>query len=188
MKILNVVAAVTLTWSAAAQAQTAQPAVDAQELAEARSIIAVMFPPQQRDAQVRAMMADLTKQSSAAMDLDKLGSDPGLRKIFDTYLAGIPDKLMPLVREHFPRILEATAIAYTNEFTLEELRELNRFAATPTGAHYLSRSSALLGDPAVAAANTAYFAALRTVQQKEVESLRQQVMAYLKANPGAAKR
>lgn len=183
MKLAAFVAALVLAGGAPLAAQ--EPPAD--EMAEARAIIAAMFPPQSRDAQMRDMMSAMMEQMKDGMGLADLTPDPSLNSLLDAYLTKLPDTLMPLVREHLPLMLEATATAYTNEFSLDELRELRRFSTTPVGAHYFSRTTALLSDPAVGAANARYFAALKEIQGTEVEKLKAQLMDYFEKHPEAAK-
>ena len=184
MKPVAVLAALAFAFSTPLAAQEAP----SEEMAEARAIMAVMFPTESRDAQMRDMMAAMAAQMKEGMGGAALTADPGLNALLDSYLAALPETLMPLVRIHFPQILEATAGAYTREFSLEELRDLRRFAATPTGAHYFSRNTAMLSDPAVASANARYFSALKQLQEAEGEKLKAKVIDYLQKNPDAAKR
>lgn len=160
----------------------------ADEMAEARAIIAVMFPPQARDAQMRDLMTAMSKQVRDGFGATLQTGDPGLTALLDAYLARLPDTLMPLTRKHFPQILEATASAYTREFSLAELQELRRFSATPTGTHYLSRATALIADPAVASANTRYFTELQSIQKVETEKLKAEIIGYLEKHPELAKK
>lgn len=145
----------------------------------------IMFPPEEREATMQRLLSDISRQFTASVDMDSL-TDPGLRSIIDNYLAGLPDQLMPLVSQHLPQIMEATAVAYTNEFTLEELQDIHDFARTPSGARYLSRSTALVGDPAVAEVNTQYFRELQALNQELVAQLRADIGSYLVANPEVA--
>ena len=167
-----------------AHAQDQASVPDARELETARQIIAVMFPADQRDAMMQQMMGDVAEQFSASIDLAAIPDD-GLQAIFRQYMADIPAQLSPLTREHFPTILEATAVAYADEFTQAELDELLAFARTPAGTHYFSRVTALAGHPAVAAANTAYFTELQQVNVQLQAGLRERVNAYLAENPAA---
>ncbi|RYD49141.1 MAG: DUF2059 domain-containing protein [Sphingomonadales bacterium] len=49
-----------------------------------------------------------------------------------------------------PELREATAHAYANHFSLDELRDLNRYFATPTGAKFAGNYMTLMTDPAIA--------------------------------------
>ncbi len=161
---------------------TAQESEPGAEMAEARAIMKIMFPPEEREATMQRLMTDISDQFAASVDMDSY-TDPGLRSIMEGYLAGLPAQLMPLVSQHLPRMMEATAVAYTREFTLEELKDIHAFAMTPSGARYLSRSAALVGDPAVAEVNTQYFRELQALNQGLVAQLRQDIVAYLEAHP-----
>lgn len=155
---------------------------DPAELAEATAIIEIMFPLEEREATFKSLIGDVMGQFMQASTLPEI-DDPGLKGIFQDYLAALPDRLMPVVQTHLPRILDATAISYTREFSLEELRDIHAFALTPAGKHYLSRSSALLGDPAVAAANTAYMVDIQAYAQESKGELIQALTAYVEEHP-----
>ena len=86
-----------------------------------------------------------------------------------------------------PMIFEASAQAYVHAFTLAELKDVHAFAATPSGSHYLSKSMALLGDPAVVAANTAYMSEIQGMQAQLGADLKTKIFAYLNAHPDVAK-
>jgi len=94
----------------------------------------------------------------------------------DAYFDAPPAKLMPVVGKHLPAMREATAIAYCREFTLDELKQLRAFSQTPAGTHYFSKVTNLVGDPAVADANKAYFVDVKaltdTLQGELVQKLR----------------
>ncbi|MXP28909.1 DUF2059 domain-containing protein [Porphyrobacter algicida] len=173
----------------AAHAQAA-PATANQsaKMQEASAIIAIMFPPAERDQKMHDMLTNITTQMKNSMgQLESVG-DPGLKAIIDRFVDNVPDKLMPTVQKYFPSMLEAQAEAYTHEFSLEELKQIHAFAMTPAGKHYFSKMTDLLKDPAVAKANERYFAALQGLQQQEAMELRKEIMAYLKAHPDVAKK
>lgn len=176
-------AALILLTPAHALAQSA-PA-DPAKLAEARAIMEIIYPPAERDQMISKMIGDVSAQARAATQLDQI-SDSGLREIVESYVSRAHERMMPTVREHLPRIIEATAIAYTHEFSLGELRELHAFAQTPSGRHYLSKAPTLIGDPAVAAANTAYLAEIQRATVAMREGMRAEVTSYLRQHPDVA--
>ncbi|MFW2350632.1 DUF2059 domain-containing protein [Qipengyuania sp.] len=183
MRISHALAATLLACAplGAVSAQDYTP--PAEEMVEAKAIIDAMFPPSTRDQQMRQMMSDIVKQMRTGVMQNPVFADPGMAKIASDFLESVPDALMPLVRQHFPDILEATATAYTREFSLDELKEIHAFAQTPAGQHYFSRATALLGDPAVARANETYMTAVHALQASETEKLRTKTLEYLKAHP-----
>ena len=162
---------------------------DAAELAEARAIVAIMFPPAEREQTMRTLMDQLMSQvkQSSAIDFAAFG-DPGLTAIVTQFQDSVVGLLMPTVQAHLPRIFEATAVAYTHEFDLAELREIHAFAATPAGGHYLSRSAAMVGDPAVAEVNTAYFHEIQSIAAAKQSEFREQLLAYFTAHPEIARK
>lgn len=160
----------------------------ADELAEAQVIIEAMLPPEKREQILLDLASAGAKQASAGFMSGPVFEEPGIKAIVDDFLAELPMVYQPLFAEHMPRILEATAVAYTREFTLEELRDIGAFARTPSGQRYFSRIQALQSDPQVAAANSAMFTDLAPIAKATSARMRQKVEAYLIANPGVVER
>lgn len=175
-------AAMMLPGTVQAQDQGDQAA----KLSEARAIISVMFPPAQRDQTIKELMGNIG-QSIAAVPPQFQG-EPGLAKLFQDFHDTLPDRIMPIASKHLPMIFEATALAYTRAFTLAQLKDVHAFAQTPSGAYYLTHSLALMGDPAVVAANTAYMKEIQGLQAGVQQDLVAKVGTYLKAHPDVAKR
>ena len=170
---------------AAAREEAAQP--DPAEMGEAQAIIEVMFPTAKREEQMRGLLTEMTSQFAASIDMSRF-EEPGIRAILEDYMADIPDQLMPLVSDHLPRMTRAMAIAYVNEFTLSELQDIRRFAETPSGSRYLSRSTALVGDPALAAVNTEYLGQVQALNRQLVSNLQQRLRDYVASHSGHATR
>jgi acyl-CoA thioesterase len=174
--------AATAPVAATAQETPAAQAPDPAELAEARAIMEIAFPTAERDETFGTMAGQFLDQFRGAIPADAV-ADPGLKAILDAYLDDLPARLMPMMRVHLPKIIEATAVAYTNEFSLQELEDIHAFARTETGRHYFSQSAKLVGDPAVAAANTAYMGDLQRLQKSLGEEFMKEAIAYLEAHP-----
>lgn len=171
----------------AAQSPEAPASQDA-KMQEARAIIAVMFPPEQRDQKMHGMMVAMIGQMRGSlMQLERI-NDPGLDAIVNQYVDALPDELMPITRKYFPSILEATAQAYAHEFSLDELKQIHAFAETPAGAHYFDKAPTLLSDPAIAQANEQYLSAVQTSMEPLGQKLRKKIGAYIKAHPDVLKK
>lgn len=173
---------------AAARAQTEAYVPPADELAEASVIIEAMFPPDKREQILLDLAGAVANQAAAGMMTGQIFEEPGIKAIMDAYLADLPTNFRPLFAKHMPRIFEATAVAYTREFTLEELRDISAFARTPSGQRYFISLQKFQSDPAVAAANQAMFADLAPLQQAAGARLRKQIEEYLIANPAVIDR
>jgi hypothetical protein len=194
-KILNAFFGATLIASMpAAAAAQAQPAAAAQpddpaKLAEANAIVNTIFPPQNRQQMVKNLLNQFNSQFGAALPsaFESL-HDAGLNAIMDKFRASVPDAVAPIAEKHLPQIIDAMATAYTHEFSLAELKDIRAFAQTPAGAHYLSKSTQLMGDPAIAAANKAYLTDVVTVAKSKQTELKSEVLAYLKAHPDLQKK
>ena len=113
-------------------------------------------------------------------------SDPGLKAIIEDYIQEAMKRQRPVLQKHLPDMLEGMATAYAREFSLAELKDIHSFAQTRAGNHYLTKSMALVGDPAVAKANTAMITEMHTVTNAMLPELKEKVIAYLKAHPDIA--
>jgi hypothetical protein len=170
---------------AVAQPRAAATAADPAKLTEAHAIIAIMFPPAQRLQMIQKMQDDMMAQMRPLLPASVM-ADPGLAAIMDEYIADAKVRQRGVMEKHIPLMFEAMASAYTREFSLAELKDIHAFAATPSGAHYLSRSTAIVGDPAVAKVNTAMFQDINAVTQAALPALKTKVTTYLKAHPDLA--
>jgi hypothetical protein len=160
----------------------------ADELAEAQVIIEAMLPPDKREQILLDLASAVAKQASAGFMNGPLFEEPGIKAIVDRFLVDLPMVYRPLFAEHMPKVLEATAVGYTREFTLEELRDIAAFARTPSGQRYFLRIQALQSDPGVAAASSAMFADLAPIAREAGVKVGQEVEAYLNANPEVVER
>jgi hypothetical protein len=189
--ILIAASGLCLAVSTPASAVVRQSAVpnanDPAELIVAHSVIEILFPPMQRQAMMDKMMADLMAPIRQNMPTESI-TDPGLLAIMN----GMLDKVQELQRQqthkHFPAILDAMAIAYSNEFTLAELKDVYTFAQTSSGRRYLSRSSALVSDPAMLKVYSTMIVDSRESMKPTLEQFSVKVREYLKAHPEVAKK
>lgn len=162
---------------------TQKPGKEALE--QAQVIVQIMFPPETREQTFAKTIDDMLGQFRRAMKVDSV-PDAGLQKILNDQFDAMPHLLMPTVREYLPQILNATALAYTHEYSLDELKHIRIFAETPAGRHYLQTSMKLLGDPAVAKVNESYFEAIQKVQLAERDRMQAKISDYLKKHPDVA--
>jgi hypothetical protein len=169
----------------AAQASAPAAADQAAKLGEANAIIAVIFPASQRQQMFAKLQANLVEQMGAMMPAAMM-SDPGLRAIIDQFKTDAFERQRAIMMKHLPIQIQAMATAYAREFSLGELREIHAFAATPAGSHYLSQSLAIIGDPAVAKANSETIAEMQAATQELIPGFKDKAIAYLKAHPDVA--
>ena len=162
-----------------AHAQAADPA----RLALGRQVIAIMYPPERRDAMMNEMVSALMAQIRGGTQLPPMFSDPGLKAIMDRAFASMPARLAPVISRHLPRMHEAIAAAYAREFSAAELTEIVAFGRTPAGRRYFQQSGGLLSDRDVAAANTAYIGEAQQMNQQFSAQVRQEVTEYLAKRP-----
>jgi hypothetical protein len=172
-----VIACLLAAWPGHAQA------VDPARLALGRQVIAIMYPPETRDAMMASMVEALMAQIRSGTHLPAMFSDPGLKAIMDRAFNAMPARLMPVISRNLPRMHEAIATAYAREFTAAELSEIVAFGRTPTGRRYFQQSGSLLADRDVAAANTAYIGEAQQLNQQFTAQVRQEVTDYLGKHP-----
>lgn len=159
-----------------------QPAPENLEVA--RSIVSISFPPERRQEMMDKVMGAVLQQMRAGMNLDSI-TDPGLRKILSDYLTSVPDLLRPATTAFLPKQMEAIATAYARMFTLQQLKDIEAFARTPSGMAFLQRNTEVLSDPAVAAVNSSYFREATEISERSSAQLKERVVAYIKAHPDA---
>ncbi|WP_432200526.1 DUF2059 domain-containing protein [Erythrobacter sp. W53] len=188
MAAIGLIAAPLAATPVAAQETDVAEALPADELAEAQAIINAIYPPGERDAIFTKMVNDIGGQFGAAAMQGPIFQEPGIRAIMDDFLSNLGERLMPTIQKHLPQIIDATAVAYVNKFSLEELQQIRAFSQTPAGSRYFRESPELLSDPAVAAANQRYFADITKLQGEAGSEIRVKVQQYLAENPDALKR
>lgn len=171
--------------AALAQETSATAPAVAAKLVEANAIIEIMFPAAERERTFDTMVQQILAQFRQGVPQD-VAADPGLKAILDKYYDSIPVRLKPTIQRHLPKIMAATAVAYTHEFSLDDLKQIHTFAQTDAGRHYLQKANSLIGDPAVAAANTEYLKDIQTDSRQMQSELRDEVIAYVQKHPEVA--
>lgn len=179
-------ALVLFTSPAFAQGDSYTPPAD--ELEEAMAIMQVIFPPETREQDMLETSVTMGNQVAASMMTGPIFEEPGVRAIMDEFVDALPEIMAPLISKHLPAMIKSTAIAYTREFTLEELQDIRAFASTPTGARYFSSTQRVLSDPAVAESNQVFFGEVNEAQQVQLKALQRKIVDYLQANPDVAQR
>lgn len=150
---------------------------DAETLAVAREVITLAFPPSQRQAMFsRVGDSMMTQMRNAAVT--GAARDPGALAIVDRFDARFRSLADRALAEHSDAIFDSFARAYSRQFTRDELVQIRAFVATTAGAHYIQRSSDLLSDPDVAAANTAYMRSLFQAIEPLQAEMRTELVAH----------
>ena len=166
-----------LAQTGAAPANSAEPAaIDPARLAAARVAVDAIFPPGTYARMMRGMtgkMMDKMLGSAGEMPIAQFGAAFGarpaeLQKLGKTTINDImaiydpayqqrmqiaANTLMPamikLMTEFEPDVREGLTRAYARRFSGEELADMNRFFATPSGHAYATEAMAINGDPEV---------------------------------------
>jgi len=172
---------------AAAQAQAEEArSADPAALQSAREIVNTIMPPDRRNEMIGDVMRAISDQMRSAVT--EQFNDAGIRQIVDAYMIKMPDRLRPVTERFMPVLMEAMIQAYARELSAAELGQVAEFARTPAGRHYLSRSSAIMSDPAVAAANRTYFAEAQRVSQASQVELRDAIIDYVSKHPDVSRK
>ena len=172
-----------VSFAPAVQAQNSDYVPPADELAEAMVIMEAMFPANTREQMMIDTVATMGNQVATSMMTGPIFEEPGLRAIMQEFLDDMPERMRPVISKFLPQMIKANAIAYTREFTLEELQDIRSFATTSSGQRYFSSVQRMLNDPAVAAVNEKFFADVAELQQEQVQQVQGRVAEYLQANP-----
>ena len=177
-----------VSFAPAVQAQNSDYVPPADELAEAMVIMEAMFPANTREQMMIDTVATMGNQVATSMMTGPIFEEPGLRAIMQEFLDDMPERMRPVISKFLPQMIKANAIAYTREFTLEELQDIRSFATTSSGQRYFSSVQRMLNDPAVAAVNEKFFADVAELQQEQVQQVQGRVAEYLQANPDVLER
>lgn len=153
-----------------------------QALATAREIIRVGFPEDKRLAMFSGAIDAMTSQMRATM-MGELNNDPGAKAIVDGKIDAFIAIGKTVLAQHIPGFMDAYAQGYSREFSQAELTDILGFVKTPAGTHFLSRSSAIIADPAFAAANQSYMRDLQPHIQQMQRELMAELTDYLIKNP-----
>ena len=190
--------AALLTFPAAAQpvapplpapAPAASPApVDPQALAIAREIIRVGFPQEKRLALFSGVADAMVSQMKTVL-FARFDNDPAARVIVERALAKYVVTAKSVLAQHIPAFMDAYAQGYAREFSPAELEQILAFVKTPAGAHFVLRGSAIISDPAFAAANQDYIRELQPVIETMRDNLTRELTEYYRQHspkPSAA--
>lgn len=151
-----------------------------------REIIAVAWPEDQRMVMMRRMQDAILAPMKANLQLPPELDDPGLHKILQDYIDKVPDTMAPVMAQHMPALFEAMAHAYARAFSPSDLEQILAFAHTPAGGKFFSRSTTLLQDPDVAAANGVMMRAAQQATMQSLGEMQGKIRDYFKAHPEAA--
>jgi hypothetical protein len=173
-------------------AQTSAPAasanapVDPARLVAARKLIDDIMPPQKRDAMVdgivRPMMANMRDGMMRSPDMTELFKQhPGMRDQMLQFLDSETERSLGIAHETLPALFDAMATAYARQFTLDQLADMQRFFASPTGRIYIERVPAVMSDPAIAAAQ-------RVMMEKSFEGMQDRIKAMAQKMQNAAEK
>lgn len=159
--------------------------LDPAKVAVARQIIETGYPFEKREAIFSNAIDAMVLQMRSTM-MSALKNDPGAEKLVNGKLESFISESKRILNGHIPSLMDAMAEAYSREFSLVELSELNTFAHTPTGQHFFLHNSAVLSDPSFRAANEAYMRDLMPTIDKMRETIVRDLTDYFAKHPPKA--
>ncbi len=146
-------------------------ALDDGKLALATEIIDSGFPPDTRMGMFDDVINQLLAQMRTA--IPNVDNDPEMAEVFDRHVERVRATSMEVLSEHIDPLMNAMAIAYADEFTLEELQALHAYVTSPQGHGFLARTAAINAHPAFSAANQAYMQDYLSHMPQLMEQLRE---------------
>lgn len=173
-----------------ATAQTAvAPEPDAARLVEARKLLDVILPPEARERMFRsmmtAMMANMTKALREDPNLAKVLGDVAVQDAFGRAIARQQQTMTDELMTNLPAMFEAMSRAYARRFSVDELRQIGAFFATPAGRAYSTNAAEIMSDPDIAAWQGQLMRKQMALMPAMMDEIKRDVEATLKARkPG----
>ncbi len=169
-----------------ASAQSSEPSIaspDAASLQLAREIIDLGMPEENREAIFFTTMDQMMSQMRSAQLNTGVENDPNIDAIVDEHLERFRLDAQAILSDELPNIMEGWALAYANIFSLEELRDIRNFVATPSGQRFFELSAAIVAEPNFAAANQRYMDSIMARLPLMQIELRDALLEYLSSLP-----
>ena len=180
--IFGALLAISLPGAATAQdapKATGAATVNPASLALARQILTVAFPPERREAMYARVMNSIVTQVRASMEKAHPSGDKEFDALVDREMHHMVDEMQQIVDAHIPDYFEGMARAYSRSFSPDELKQILAFAQTPTGQRYFQRSTTLVQDSDVAAANQRMMADMQAKLPEMTRQMMEDVKAYV---------
>lgn len=154
-------------------------APDREKAEIARRIVELGFPEENREAIFFGTIDQMTMQLREA-SLQAYGiEDEGVIAVFDEWSADYIAESKEVLRDHIPTLMDAMARSYAAIFTLQELRDVAAFVATPSGQRFLQLSPAVMAEPNFANANQAYMNEVQASAPAWLADLRNRIEQHL---------
>lgn len=190
---LILLAAQVATPAAAPAPVAAQAAaVDPARLKAAQALVDQVMPPAQREAMMRAivtpMLGNMRQAMMANPDFAKMAaSDPRVSEAVQHFAEKMIADSMADVGRDMPKLMDAMAIAYARQFSVQQLDEVRAFYMSPTGRAFMSRLPEIMADPAVVQAQGAMMRAQMERMPARVKELTAEITKLEAEKRGAAK-
>ncbi|MGB3796697.1 MAG: hypothetical protein WA957_10400 [Alteraurantiacibacter sp.] len=151
LAVLVIAASIGIAVPGMAQAQDGTP--DAR-LELAQEIIETGYPLEARMGMFDQVIGQMLTQMRASFPNLKESAEAGA--IYDRHAERVQATSMDVLSRHIDPIMNSLAVAYSDQFTLEELQALHSFIMSPQGNGFLARMADANAHPAFAEANQAY--------------------------------
>ena len=140
------------------------------------------MPPARRDPMIAGMMAALRSNMAQSMRAspglaEMFDKDPRVQPIFDRFVARQQAEVSALIRDNLPDMMTAMAHAYARRFTVQQMDEVARFFATPTGTLYMDQGATIMSDPDVGAWQRKMMSAQMTKMPQQIRTLTAEILA-----------
>ncbi|MFT3968456.1 MAG: DUF2059 domain-containing protein [Sphingobium sp.] len=156
--------------------------LDPERLQLGREIVDLGFPEEERQAMFFGSVDSMIEQLSK-VQLAQFADEPAVKTMVEEGVEGMVADIKPIIARNIPMFMESYAKAYAREFTRDELIELRAFVTTPTGRHFMSRSTQILNDPDFKASYEAYLRELNPVLQAGQKALIEKLLIHFRDRP-----
>ena len=174
---------------AAAEPTEMTTEISEEKIVEARAIVEIIYPVAEREAIFREMTETHAQQIAAHMLHEPAyQGEPDLMAAATEALKQLPEFLWPATQKHMSAIIEATAVAYAREFSLQELSDIRSFGETDSGRRLLTRMPFVLNDPALGEARQAHLMDTEHARKDFMEVFDRKIEQLVYSHPDLQKR
>lgn len=159
--------------SAAAQVASSD---EQTRIALAEQIAQIAFPEDQRE-EIFAKVIDQT-EAQVMQSVKSHIPDEEAMAILADFQQGMRAEQNAIVKRHIPLLIDGWSRAYADTFSAAELQDILTFVRTDSGRAYMQRSSSVISNPHLAAANQAYMDEITSITFAAVPSLMEKLAAY----------
>lgn len=155
--LVLLLAGATSSLGSPAIAQTvpvAGPAIDADSVAAAHTLVDTLLPLASREAMMTSMadalFSRIIESISEKAERDGMfARDARVKPAFERFTERVRARSLSSMRENLPAMIAVMERAYARRFTISEMGEMNTFFSSPAGQAYIRGSATIMADPDV---------------------------------------